>query len=127
MYLAIRSDKPEAEIYLLGQQGETKASKVWLAARELARDLPGEVDALLGGDFAQLTGVIAYQGTGSFTGLRIGITVANAVAYAQHLSIVGTSGDSWLTDGVRLLNDDKGEQIVLPNYGAAPHITPARK
>lgn len=127
MYLAIRTDNSQAEIYLLNDQGVVQRQKVWLAERTLARDLPGEVDNLVDGDYGQLTGVLVYQGSGSFTGLRIGITVANAVAYAQSLPIVATAGENWLADGVDQLNNGADNKIALPEYGAAPHITPPRK
>ncbi len=127
MYLVIRTDNSQAEIYLLNDQGVVQRQKVWLAERTLARDLPGEVDNLVDGDYGQLTGVLVYQGPGSFTGLRIGITVANAVAYAQSLPIVATAGENWLADGVDQLNNGAGDKIALPEYGAAPHITPPRK
>lgn len=127
MYLAIRTDNSQAEIYLLNDQGVVQRQKVWLAERTLARDLPGEVDNLVDGNYGQLTGVLVYQGSGSFTGLRIGITVANAVAYAQLLPIVTTAGENWLADGVDQLNNGADNKIALPEYGAAPHITPPRK
>lgn len=127
MYLAIRTDNSQAEIYLLNGQSVVQRQKVWLAERTLARDLPGEVDNLVDGDYGQLTGVLVYRGPGSFTGLRIGITVANAVAYAQSLPIVATAGENWLVDGVDQLNNGAGDKIALPEYGAAPHITPPRK
>lgn len=127
MYLAIRTDNSQAEIYLLNDQGVVQRQKVWLAERTLARDLPGEVDNLVDGDYGQLTGVLVYQGPGSFTGLRIGITVANAVAYAQSLPIVATAGENWLADGADQLNNGADDKIALPEYGVAPHITPPRK
>lgn len=127
MYLAIRSDKSEAEIYLLNSDGSIVKQKVWEAARTLARDLPGEIDDLLNQNYDDLGGVIVYKGPGSFTGLRIGITVANAIAYAKGLNIVATSGDDWLHQGAGKLRAGINDQIALPEYGAVPHITPAKK
>lgn len=127
MYLAIRSDKPEAELYVLNGDGNILKQKAWDAGRTLARDLPGEIDELVGNDYDQLKGVMAYKGPGSFTGLRIGITVANAMAYGKSVPIVGVAGDNWLTSGVTKLSEGVDNKIVLPEYGAAPHITPPRK
>ena len=127
MYLAIRSDKPEAEIYLLDANGQIVKQKIWSANRTLARDLPGEIDDLINQEYGQLVGVIAFRGPGSFTGLRIGITVANAIAYGQSLPIVGAMGDDWLKAGIKRLSNHEDDRIVLPEYGAAPHITSANK
>lgn len=127
MYLAIRSDKPEAELYVLNGDGNILKQKVWDAGRTLARDLPGEIDELVGNDYDQLKGIVAHKGPGSFTGLRIGITVANAIAYGKSVPIVGVAGDNWLTSGVTKLSEGVDDKIVLPEYGAAPHITPPKK
>lgn len=127
MYLAIRTDNPQAEIYLVDELGNVQGQKLWQADRTLARDLPGEIDELINGNYDQLAGVVVYQGPGSFTGLRIGITVANAIAYGKSLPIVAVAGDNWLADGVNQLKDGADDKIALPEYGAAPHITPPRK
>ena len=127
MYLAIRSDKSTAKVYILTADGEIAAKKVWEADRELARDLPGVIDDLVKNDYTKLTGVIVYRGPGSFTGLRIGANVANAISYAQDIPIVGTSGDDWLMEGVKHLGAGQNDRIALPEYGAAPHITPPKK
>lgn len=127
MYLAIRSDKPEAELYVLNDDGSILKQKIWDAGRTLARDLPGEIDELVGNDYDQLKGIVAYKGPGSFTGLRIGITVANAIAYGKSVAAVGVAGDDWLAGGVAKLNEGVDDKIVLPEYGAALHITPPRK
>ena len=127
MYLAIRSDKPEAELYVLSGDGHILKQKIWDAGRTLARDLPGEIDELMNNKYDQLKGVVVYKGPGSFTGLRIGITVANAIAYGKSIAIVGVAGDDWLVNGVSRLNGGTNDEIALPEYGAAPHITPPRK
>ena len=127
MYLAIQTDNPQAELYLLNELGEVQSQKVWQADRTLARDLPGEIDELVDNNYEQLSGIVVYKGPGSFTGLRIGITVANAIAYGQSLPIVAVAGDNWLTDGINQLKDGADDRIALPEYGATPHITPPRK
>lgn len=127
MYLAIRSDKPEAELYVLNSDGRILKQKIWDAGRTLARDLPGEIDELMNNNYDQLKGVMAYKGPGSFTGLRIGITVANAIAYSKSVAAVGVAGDDWLARGVAKLNEGVDDKIILPEYGAMPHITPPRK
>ena len=127
MYLTLKTDQAEVELYLLTGDGEVVKQKIWLADRELARDLPGEIDALLGGKYEELKGIIVFKGPGSFTGLWIGAAVANAIAYAQQINIVSTTGDEWRNSGVGRLQAGDNDKIVLPTYGARPHITSAKK
>jgi len=75
----------------------------------------------------QLSGIIIFQGPGSFTGLRIGITTANAIACAQNIPIIGTTGENWLNDGLEKLKQNQNDKIVMPEYGAEPNITKSKK
>lgn len=129
-YLAIRTDQPEAEIYLY--KDSSQIDKVnWLAHRELSVSLIGKIDGLL--KINQLTtqdlsGVIAYQGPGSFTGLRIGLTVANSLAYSLEIPAIGATRDDWLETGLaKMPHQTEGLSIILPAYGAPPHITQPKK
>ena len=100
--------------------------RVWQAHRTLAESLPGVISELLHEadlELSALDGIVCYQGPGSFTGLRIGIAAANALAYAQKLPIVGTTGEQWVLDGIRQIQSGDATHIVLPEYGAAPHTT----
>lgn len=110
--LAIKTDGDPTEIFLLDESGKKIREKIWIARRTLARDLLAEIKGLIGeladdenDIFSQIKGVIVYEGPGSFTGLRIGITAANAIAYAENIKIVGVSGDNWLLDGVRKIRE----------------------
>ena len=137
MILALKTDQDPAEIYLLDNAGEIVAQKIWDAGRTLAKDLLGEIEKLIrgggAGNFdakkpsANITGLIVFRGPGSFTGLRIGITVANAIAYAQNIPITGANGKNWRQTGFAKLGRTGGDKIVLPKYGAAPHITAPKK
>jgi tRNA threonylcarbamoyladenosine biosynthesis protein TsaB len=139
MILAIRTDKPEAEVYLLDASGKVVASETWLADRRLSQELLPHLESLLnstGGALQDVQGVVVWQGPGSFTGLRIGMTVANALAYGLVIPVVGATGDTWLGEGVSRLLGSTGAtngdstrrlQIVLPEYGSEPHTTKPRK
>ena len=130
MYLCIRTDTPVAELTLIGSDGEQTATISWEAGRNLAKDLLGVLETFLSDNnqsWGSLTGLIVFKGPGSFTGLRIGITVANTIAYAQQLPIVGETEDAWQQSGHRRLSTGDDDQIVLPSYGAEPRITTATK
>ncbi len=124
MILAIRTDSPTAELYIY-DDGNLVAQKVWEAHRTLARDLLRECIELV--DVDLLEGVMIYKGPGSFTGLRIGCTVANTMAYSQSIPIVGISGDDWAADVLGRLVSGDNDTSVLPDYGAEPRITSPQK
>lgn len=126
--LAIRTDKPEAELYLRSgseQIGEIK----WAAHRELSKTLHKKIDLLFASKSikkAELGGLVIYAGPGSFTGLRIGFSVANALAYAHQIPVVATGGINWLKSGISKIESGEASVVALPNYGA-PAITTTPK
>lgn len=129
MFLGIRTDSPIAELYLYDGT-EQLAMKTWQADRQLAHGLLTQLEGFLGEhnlDFQNLKGVFVYRGPGSFTGLRIGITVINTMAYALHTPIVGAEGNEWCQDAVEKLIMGKTDEIVLPFYGAEARITKPKK
>ncbi len=130
MILAIKTDTPTAELIVLDASGQELARQEWLAERRLAHELLGKLEALLvqtGGTWDQLSGLVVFKGPGSFTGLRIGITVMNTIAYAQEIPITGQTGDGWLSNGIACLQRGENDRIVLPEYGAPARITQQRK
>lgn len=125
MYLGIRTDSPVAEFYLYDGTSQ-KAEKTWQADRQLAHGLLGQLEAFLGEHkvaFHELTGLFVFRGPGSFTGLRIGITVLNTIAYSEGIAIIGTDGDGWREDALARLAHGEDDQVILPFYGADPRIT----
>jgi tRNA threonylcarbamoyladenosine biosynthesis protein TsaB len=125
LILSIRTDKPEAEIGLFN--GEQKLGyEVWPAHRQLSTTMHLKIDELLRGPdktWQDIQGIIVFKGPGSFTGLRIGLSVANALAYALQVPIVAVSDPRWLENGITGLLSGQNEKIALPEYGAPAHIT----
>jgi tRNA threonylcarbamoyladenosine biosynthesis protein TsaB len=110
--------------------GDWRYDDEWEANRELAKGLLGYLRDQLeknGKDWQDISGIVAYQGPGSFTGLRIGLTVLNTFAEAQGVPIIGTTGENWQTIGRERLEKGENDKIVLPEYGSEAHITQPRK
>jgi tRNA threonylcarbamoyladenosine biosynthesis protein TsaB len=125
LILSIRTDKPEAELGLFNN-GERLAYSTWQAHRELAETIHQKLKELLdsqGKTLGQLEGIIVFKGPGSFTGLRIGVSVANALADSLRIPIVGRGGDEWVNGGTSQLQSGGNERTVLPEYGSPPHVT----
>lgn len=128
LLLTIRTDKPEAEVGLY-ENNKQLAYEVWPAHRELSDTLHKKIKAVLASqkkDFKDIEGIVCFKGPGSFTGLRIGITVADSFAYGLDIPIVATQ-DDWIEQGVKRLQAGENERIALPHYGAPVHITQQKK
>jgi tRNA threonylcarbamoyladenosine biosynthesis protein TsaB len=123
--LTIRTDKPDAEIGLFNNDQKLDY-QTWTAHRILAETLNKKVDELLvqnNKTIKELDGILVYEGPGSFTGLRIGITVANAMAYGLNIPVFSSSDPDWISTGIKALLNGNNSKIVTPKYGAEPHIT----
>lgn len=129
LILTLRTDKPEAEIGLY-DGAQQLDYQTWQAHRQLAETLHLKVAKLLevhAYKLHDLGGLAVYQGPGSFTGLRIGITVANALADSLTIPIIGATGDEWLVNCLQQLAAGQSSTTVIPEYGALPNITQPRK
>lgn len=129
MILGLRTDKPEAELYLFNNAQQVD-HLTWHAHRELSDTLLIKIDELLNTNTlnkSDLTGVIIYQGPGSFTGLRIGISVANALAYSLNIPIAAAAGETWIQKCLEDITHNNQPEVVIPEYGSEAHITQPRK
>jgi len=117
-------------------------SEKWLATeeftggRELNRLIIEKIDNLFVNTKAKpadITGIIVNAGPGSFTGLRIGISVANTFAYSLDIPIVGvkeqTEAENLLQNGLSMLKSRGAsfDEVVVPHYGAEPNISIPKK
>lgn len=130
MILALRTDSMTAFIATLSPTGHIVKFKEWEAGRQLSVQLPSSIDALLASsdsEYSNVTGIIVYEGPGSFTGLRIGITIANTIAHELNIPIVGSTGEEWIKVGIDKLKTAKSGAIVMPVYGGAANITKPKK
>ena len=128
MILALRTDKPDAEVYLI-HDGNIVAEHTWLAHRALAETLLrviSEQVATQDATLADIMGIICFEGPGSYTGLRIGLSAANALGYSYGVPVIARGGDDWLQQGVTALQSGVQGSVALPVYGG-PAFTSAPK
>ena len=127
--LTLRTDKPESEIGLY-QKATPLAYHHWHANRQLAETIHRVIEEQLSLqkiNYEDLKGIVFYKGPGSFTGLRIGASVANALASSLGISIIGSNGDNWKEQGINSLLENQNDGIVVPEYGALPNVTIQKK
>lgn len=126
MILVIRTDKPESELYLYNTKGEFVDKFIWTADRKLADELLRNIEALLKKNklaVDDISGIVVFTGEGSFTGLRIGTTVANTLAYSLGIPITESTHEEWIKTGLKKLSNSIPGDYVLPKYSSEPNIT----
>jgi tRNA threonylcarbamoyladenosine biosynthesis protein TsaB len=126
MILTLRTDNPDTEVGLFDKNGDQLDYYKWHADRSLAKVLLATIRDRLAtqkADWKDIEAVVVYQGPGSFTGLRIGLTVANTISYGQNIPIVAEKGDDWIKHGVERLQKGENDKLALPHYGAEANIT----
>jgi|SRR3989344_10048 len=125
MILTIRTDKPEAELGLYDSEGKQLSYIAWQAHRELSSTILKKlVDCLsqINSDVNSVEAIVFYEGPGSFTGLRIGASLANAM----EVPVVNATGVNWIDSGIEKLKAGTHGPAV-PKYGAGAHITKPKK
>ena len=124
--MIILLDTSTATCFLTVVDDESRQDFEWQAGRTLARGLLKFLEEKTG-DLHNISGIGVMKGPGSFTGLRIGLTVANTLADSLNIPIVGATGEDWQKVALKKLRAGENEKIVMPEYGAAAHITAPRK
>lgn len=129
MILFIRADSPN--VYLgIGNDGQEIAVKTWLAGRELSTQILTEIsDICLQSSITQdqINGIVVYEGPGSYTGLRISISVSNTLAYSYQIPIIGSTSDDWIKLGILKLKGINNFTPVSPVYGGEVYTTRPKK
>ena len=129
MILLMKTDQAEAYVGL-HDGNEYVAETHWQAHRELSDTLLKAIESelhALDADWSDLTGVGIFKGPGSFTGLRIGMTVANTLSQSLGIPIVATQEDSWAEAALERLSNNETDTIAMPEYGGEANITKPRK
>jgi tRNA threonylcarbamoyladenosine biosynthesis protein TsaB len=128
MILLFDSSSMTAKLHIV-QGGQTNTYE-WEAGRTLAKNMLQFLEDKIsshGGSWDDLEGIGILRGPGSYTGLRIGITVLNTLAESLRIPIVGATGDEWVDICLERLSQGETDKVVLPEYGADAHITKPRK
>src|SRR5690606_16607766 len=119
LILTIRTDKPEAEIGLFDDDKQLAYEK-WQGHKQLSVTIHQEIKKLLqsqGKDWHDIEAVVCFKGPGSFTGLRIGLTVGNTLAANLSVPIIAADEDDWIEQGIGKILSGENDKLALPNYG----------
>lgn len=122
--LSIKTDNPQAELGLYIDSKQIGKIE-WQAHRQLAETIHKKIEELLQSANKRLddiNGIVCFKGPGSFTGLRIGLSVANALAYSLEIPVISATGKDWAQSGINDLLSGKNYHLTLPEYDR-PAIT----
>lgn len=128
MILLLDSSTSACKLILI--DGDMRLDFDWQADRGLAKGLlKFIVESLKKCDktWSDISSIGVFEGPGSFTGLRIGMTVLNTIADLQKIPIVGGRGEDWIKQVLEKINSSVNEKIILPFYGSEAKITSPRK
>ena len=73
-----------------------------------------------------LTKIIVCSGPGSFTGIRVGVALAQALGFALNIPVVAIKKNQIPQNLVRLIAFRSGKHLLL-NYGHKPNITKPKR
>ena len=128
--LGIDTSDKICKVKLFKEDEDKIFEKEWLADRELSKELLHFLEDFLKENhlsFWDIKGLVIFKCPGSYTGLRIGITVFNTYSDTIKIPIVGETGEDWFLKGVKRLECDENDKVVMPKYLAPAHITKQRK
>ncbi|MGK2896711.1 MAG: tRNA (adenosine(37)-N6)-threonylcarbamoyltransferase complex dimerization subunit type 1 TsaB [Candidatus Saccharimonadales bacterium] len=128
MILLLDTSTAECRTWLI--DGDKSETVLWQADRDLSRLLLRHLKDTLesrGYSWSDIDGIGIFRGPGSFTGLRIGMTVLNTLSDSERIPIVGGEGSDWQNEVLRKLHSGQDEKIVLPYYGRDANVTKPRK
>lgn len=126
MILALRTDKPIAELTLYNKEHNKVDEVCWEADRKLADTLLLKISEIVAANnqtLLDITGVVIFTGQGSFTGLRIGTSVANALGFSLKIPVALGRGEDWVEDGFTQLASAQVGKSVIPLYDGEANIT----
>lgn len=102
----------------------------WASDRNLAKGLLSYIQDQLkkhNKSWSDIDYIGVKSGPGSFTGLRIGLTVMNTLADTNKVPIISGRGDDWIEEADKKISNNIDEKIIIPFYDSEPNITTPKK
>jgi tRNA threonylcarbamoyl adenosine modification protein YeaZ len=114
--LAIDTSGMDALVALGKENGTLVAERRWAAGYRHGEELLTRIDEMLkseGVALAELAGVVVGTGPGAFTGLRVGLATAKALARELAIPIAGVATSEALVEAAAV-GDGKQAVLLLP-------------
>jgi len=121
MYLKINTISSENVIEILDGNFIVSSKYEKTMARNESEIMLSWIDEIVGKKLSDLQGIIVCVGPGSYTGVRVGVTIANSMALALNIPIIGYKIED--VPDYSLLLPRTFVSPVLPYYDREPLIT----
>lgn len=123
MILAINTGSDKNSIALFGKNIAEEiiwnsyhaSPRLRVASRTQSKELLPKIDQILKRNKVRpsdLLGIAVYQGPGSYTGLRVGISVANSLAWGLDVPVIGIKQSSVTSDQLPALEIAKKAEKI---------------
>lgn len=124
--LGIETSGSTSSVALLADSAVV-SERIFASRRVICQVLAGEILNVLGTETvrqADLDGIVVSIGPGSFTGLRVGVSMAKAMGHACHIPIVGISTpEAWAAEAsappgttIAVIQPARVERVYLTTY-----------
>lgn len=113
MILAINTATDENSIAIY-KAGQIAAKSSWRSYRTQSQELLPRIAKLIKKNkikLANLKAIAVFQGPGSYTGLRVGISVANTFAWSLNIPIIGIKSKTDCFDALEVAK--AAQKIIL--------------
>ncbi len=120
LYIDTTSDLVKIALY---KKTKELAQDSWVTEKNLSQELLPRIDGLLRKakvDLKDLKGIATIPGPGDFTNLRVGLTIANTLAFALKIPLYVIKNKK------KIFPLPKRTSLVKPIYDKEPRITKQR-
>lgn len=132
MFLYQDTSNDEAKIKLFNKNGSVVDQIIWRSQKNQSEELLKKIDDLLLKNSlskSELSAIIVNQGPGSYTGLRVGLSTANAIAFSFDIPVKGVKNDNNITKISKIMfnfKEKSHKSLVLPIYKYPAKITKSK-
>lgn len=130
MILTIDTSDKQTRVSLLKDDLSLISEKECKLNGSLSECLLAEIDKILKGADAEksdISSIYVHRGPGSYTGLRIGVTIANCIAFSLDIPVFWFDSEHPIGSMDECRTEKSGKSKftspVVPYYKNEPHIT----
>lgn len=129
MILSINTATEYVSIAIYDQNKNISQEISWESYRTQSKELLPKIDKLLNKNnfkLSDLSAIAVNIGPGSYTGLRVGVSVANSLAWSLDIPIIGSKNSDNLSENIsaleiaenasKLKRSNNFSKFVLPIY-----------